>query len=118
MTGCDHKCGYYWLGKKAVIKKVMKSSKVRVLLHEFGDVLPILAHVLNNLRTLVIKYVYGSKKLGYAETQTTQWGKMKKKSTQRLMPNEDILNHICLGGNCLAHCQKNLHPSSLSNGKC
>ena len=25
------------------------------------DVLPILAHVLNNLKTLAIKYVYGSK---------------------------------------------------------
>ena len=81
--------------KKTVIKKVMKISEVRVLLHECSDALPIPAHVLNNLKTFVIRYVYGSKELGCAETRATQWEKMKKKSTQRLMPDEDTLNHIC-----------------------
>ena len=27
--------------------------------------------------------------------QATQWEKMKKNSTERLMPDEDTLNHIC-----------------------
>ena len=54
------------------------------------DVLPIPAHVLNNLKTFVIRYVYGSKVLGCAEAWATQWEKLKKKSMQRLMPDEDI----------------------------
>ena len=80
ITGCDHKCGFYGHGKKAAIKKVMKSSEARVLLHECGDALPIPTHVLNNLKTFVIKYVYRSKELGCAETRATEWEKMKKKS--------------------------------------
>ena len=34
---------------------------------------------------------------------------MKKKSTQRLMPDEDTLNHTCLPANYLAHCQNTLY---------
>ena len=84
------------------------------------DVLPIPAYVLNSLKTFAIRYVYGSKVLGCAETRATQWEKMKKKSMQRLMTDEDILNHICLRGNYLAYCQKNFelshHPSPIGNG--
>ena len=43
--------------------------------------------------------------------QATQCEKMKKKSTERLMPDEDTLNHICLRANYLAHCQENFHLS-------
>ena len=120
LTGCDHNCGFYGHGKKAVIKKVMKSSEARVLLHECSDTLPIPAHVLKNLNTFVIKYIYGSKELGCAETQATEREKMKKKSMQRLMPDEDTLSHICLCANYLAYCQKNFHlshqPSPIGNG--
>ena len=56
-------------------KKVIRSSEARVLLHECGDTLPIPAHVLNNLKTFVIKYVYGTKELGCAKTRATQWQK-------------------------------------------
>ena len=120
IIGCDHNCGFYGHGKKAVIKKVMKSSEARVLSHECGNALPIPAHVLNNPKTFVIKYVYGSKESGCAETRARQWEKMKKKSTQRLMPDEDTLKHICLRANYLAYCQKNFHlsrhPSPTGNG--
>ena len=34
---------------------------------------------------------------------------MKKKSTQRLMPDEDTLNHTCLRANYLALCQNTLY---------
>ena len=52
--------------------------------------------------------------------QATQLDKMKKKSTERLMPNENTLNHICLRANHLAYCQKNFqlsrHLSPNGNG--
>ena len=47
----------------------MKSSKATVLLHECGDAIPISARVLNNLKTFVIKYVYGSTQLDCPETK-------------------------------------------------
>ena len=63
------------------------------------------------IKSFVIKYFYGSKELGCAETRKTWWEKLKKKSTQRLMPDKDTLNHICLRANYLAYCQKNFHLS-------
>ena len=93
------------------MKKDLKRSNARVLLHECCDVIPVQAHVLNNLKTFVIKYVYGSKELGFAETE------MKKKN---MLPDEDTLNHICLCANYLAYFQKNFqlirHPSPTGNG--
>ena len=56
----------------------MKGSKARVLLHECSDTFPIPAHVLNNLKIFVIKYVFGSKELGCAEARVTQWEKNEK----------------------------------------
>ena len=94
MTGCDHNCGFYGHCKKGLIKRVMKSSEARVLLYECGDALPIPAHALNNVKTFVIKYVYENKELRCAETRATQWEKVKKKSTQRLMADENTLSHI------------------------
>ena len=45
---------------------------------------------------------------------------MKKKSTQRLMPDKDALNHICLHASYLVYCQKNFHlsrhPCPIGNG--
>lgn len=68
----------------------------------------------------MIKYVYGSKEITCAETRASQWKKMKKKNTQRLMPDEDTLNHICSRANYLSYCQKNFqlscHPSPIGNG--
>ena len=68
----------------------------------------------------MIKYVYGSSKvLVCTETRATQWEKLKKKSTQRLMPDEDTLNHICLRENHLAHCQFPIgNDWGIIDGKC
>ena len=61
----------------------------------------------------------GKKEMGCAETWATQWEKIKKKSTRRLMPDEDKSNHICLRANYLACCQNNFqlsrHPSPIWN---
>ena len=45
---------------------------------------------------------------------------MKKKNTQRLVPGEDTLEHICERANYLSYCQKNFqmreHPSPIGKG--
>ena len=43
-----------------------------------------------------------------------------KKTTLRLMPDEDTLNYICVRANYLSYCQRNYrlksHPSPIGNG--
>ena len=75
MTGCDHNCGFYGRGKRAIIEKVMKVPDARSLLHGCGDMLPIPSTVLNNLKKFVIKYIYGSNEMSCAETRAKQWKK-------------------------------------------
>ena len=82
--------GFYGHGKKSRHKKSYEKLRSMSSVTWMRDVLPIPAHVLNNLKTFVIRYVYGSKVLGCAEAWATQWEKLKKKSMQRLMPDEDI----------------------------
>ena len=45
---------------------------------------------------------------------------MKRKNTQRLMPDDDTLSHICRRANYLAYCQKHFqlseHPSPICHG--
>ena len=95
MTDCDHNCGFYGHRKKAVIKKLWKPPK-----QEFCYMNVLMQFQFQLMYcTFVIKYVYGSKEFGCVETWATQWEKMKKKNTHRLMPDEDTLNHICLHAN-------------------
>ena len=75
MTGCDHNCGFYGRGKKAIIEKVSRVPEARALLHGCGDMLPIQPTVLENLKKFVIKYVYGSDGISCAETRAKQWKK-------------------------------------------
>ena len=49
MTGCDHNCGFYGRGKKAIIEKVSKIPEARALLLGCGDMLPIQTTVLDDL---------------------------------------------------------------------
>ena len=120
MTGCDQNCGFYGRGKATIIEKVSSASEARELLRECGDQLPIPDHVLENLKMFVIKYVYGSKEQTCAETRASQWKKMKRKNTQRLMTDDDTLTHICRRANYLAYCQKHFqlseHPSPIGHG--
>ena len=46
-------------GKATIIEKASSASEARELLRECGDQLPILDHVLENLKMFFIKYVYG-----------------------------------------------------------
>ena len=98
----------------------MKSPEARNLLLECGDTIPITKNVLKKLKKFVLKFVYGTKKSTCAEARADQWKSMKKKSTQRLVPDEDTLEHICIRANYLSYCQKQYqlksHPSPIGNG--
>ena len=120
MTGCDHNCGFYGRGKKMVIEKTIKSSEARNLLSECGDTLPIQQNVLDDLKRFVLRYIYGSSEVTCADARAQQWNGMKKKNTQRLVPDEDTLELVCKRANYLSYCQKKfymkVHPSPIGNG--
>ena len=50
MTGCDHNCGFYGHGKRAVIEKVSNTPEARALLSECGNNLSFPIQVLSNLK--------------------------------------------------------------------
>ena len=87
ITGCDHKCDFYGLEKKqkkptkqnknkqtnkqktkakTVIKKLWKALKQEFCKFKSSDTFLIPVHLLKNLKTFMIKYVYVSKELGCA----------------------------------------------------
>ena len=119
---------FYGHGKKSVVEKVIKIPKARELLSRCGDDLPISADVLNCLKIFVLKYIYGINSESCAVARASQWKKMKKKNTLRLVPDDDTLRHICIRANYLSYCQKHFqlkdHPQpfghgwELINGKC
>ena len=49
MTGCDHNCGFYGYGKRALIENVLNTPEPRVLLSECCNNLPIPIQVLSNI---------------------------------------------------------------------
>ena len=67
-----------------------------MLLWGCGDSLPISPVVLTNLKNLVTKYVYCSNESSCAEGKSFVMAKDEKKTTLRLMPDEDTLNYICV----------------------
>ena len=93
-----------------------------------GNFLPASPDVINDLKTFVLKYIYGSNSEKLEITRSDQWKKMKKKNRQRLVPDNDTLTHICERANYLAFCGKHFqlrdHPEpigygwDLINGKC
>ena len=60
MTGCDQNCGFYGRGEKAVMEKVINGSEARNLLSLCGETLSLQPNVLNSLRKVLLKYIYGS----------------------------------------------------------
>ena len=83
--------------------KLLKNPYALSLLSSCGEALPISSSVLGEF---VILYIYGNNEVSCEVTSATQWKKMKKKNTQRLMPDKDTLDHICVRANYLPYCQK------------
>ena len=120
LTGCDHNSGFYGYGKKVVMDKVINCLESREVLSSCGKELPLQEKVLEDLKTFVLKYIYCSNEKTCGEAMAEEWKKRKKKTTQRLIPDDGTLNHIYERANYLSYCQMHLelseHPSPLGNG--
>ena len=97
LTGSDSTLGFFGRGKKAVVKNVLKNIEdAKLLLDDLGKSLTMPEAVYKKIILFVLRFVYNHKKsLNIAESHSLVWRRMKKKSTQRLPPDEDTLRgHI------------------------
>lgn len=129
LTGNDSNNGFYGRGKRSLFEKTMKKQKFQNLLKNVGTEIPLKPPVLCEMKQYIIQVIYGDlKSVTAAECRANKWKQLKKKSTLRLCPDDDTLNHICERANYLSflqmHPDLHNHPSPvghgwlLENGKC
>ena len=74
-----------------------------------GGELPLSENTRKLMKAFVIEAIYGnSKHIIPGEARATKWRSLKKKSTLRLCPDDDTLDHYCERANFLSYIQ--LHP--------
>ena len=96
MTGCDSNNGFYGYGKNSIYDKISRVSHLRDLITDVGKELPLSDSVRKMMKTLVIQAIYGDNKSETPrKTRSVKWKSMKKKSTLRLSPDDDTLDHYC-----------------------
>ena len=80
LTGCDANSCFFGHGKMSLYEKLSKSTEARSLISKCGEGLPLSDDVLNDLKSFVIRYIYGdtqSSSLNLA--RATKWKRQKKK---------------------------------------
>ena len=130
ITGSDHTSGFYGHGKKKAIQKVISDLKARELLGRIGESIDLKDSIRADMKTFVLSYIYGeSGNATCKQARASKWQKMKKKkSSIRLPPDDDSLNHHVERTSYIKYFQFNYklfdHPSpighgwELVNGKC
>ena len=93
----------------SLYEKLSKSTAARSLISKCGEVLPLSDDVLNNLKSFVIRYIYGDKQSSSLNlARATKWKRQKKKYLMRLLPDDDSLEQHIKRANFLAYIQR--HP--------
>ena len=121
MTGCDANNGFYGHGKSSIYEKIEKVPQLRNLIKNVGGELPLSDNTRKLMKAFVIEAIYGdSKHLIPGEARAAKWRSLKKKSTLRLCPDDDTLDHYCERANFLSYIQLHPeiynHPSPIGHG--
>ena len=121
MTGCDSNNGFYGHGKNSIFEKLTKVARFRDMIKDVGKVLPLPDATRKLMKSFVIEVIYGdSKSVTSAEARAAKWKTLKKKSTLRLCPDDDTLNHYCDRANYLSYIQLHpelyMHPPPIGHG--
>ena len=121
MTGYDSTNRFYGHGKNSIYDKVSRVSHLRDLIIDVGKEPPLSDSVRKMMKTFVIQTIYGDSKSETPwEAKSVKWKSMKKKSTLRLCPDDDTLDHYCEPANYLSHIQLHSevynHPSPIGHG--
>jgi len=95
ITGTDHTSAFFGHGKK-VLQKVVSDPEARELLQQVGERLELRDEVKAAIKTFVL-YIMYSENAGVRPTcgqaRASKWHKNEEKSTVRLPPDDDMLNH-------------------------
>ena len=97
--------GFFGRGKKAVIKNVRKNiDEAKELLENFGKSLTMTEDCFKSVILFVIRFIYNDRKSSsLAESRCLSQKQMKKKSTQRLPPDEDFLRWHIMSSNYIIY---------------
>ncbi len=121
MTGCDANSCFYGHGKTLLYEKMVKNLEARSLLLKCGESLPLNEDVLEDLKSYVIRYVYGDARSSSLDlARAAKWKGQKKKSLMCLHPDDDSLTQHIKRTNYLAYIQRHpdmkRHPSPIGHG--
>ena len=129
LTGSDHTSEFYGHWKKPLPQKLMKDLEARELLGRVGESLELKDKVKADMKAFILSKVYcEDNALTCGQARASKWQKLKKKSTVRLPPDDDTMNHHCARTNYITYCQLHFtlveHPTQIghgweiTNGKC
>ena len=121
MTVCDSNNGFYGHGKNSVYDKISRVLHLWDLIIDVGKERPLSDSVSKVMKTFVIQAIYGNNKSqSPGEATSVKWKSMKKKSTLRLCPDDDTLDHYCERASYISYIQLHPevynHPSSTGHG--
>ena len=108
ITVCYSSNGFYGYGKNSIYDKISRVLHLRDLIINVGKKLPLSDSVRKVMNTFVIQAMDDNKSETLGEARSVKWKSMKKKSTLRLCPVDDNLDHYCKRANYLSYIQ--LHP--------
>ena len=129
LSGCDANSCFSGHSKISLYEKLSKSTEAGSLISKCREGLLLSDDVLNDLKSFVIRYIYGDTQNSSLNLAcATKWKSLKKKSSVRLLPDDDNLEQHIKCANFLAYvqCHPDLrrHPSpighvwELVNGQC
>ena len=91
-------------GKMSLYEKLLKSAEARNLISKCGEGLTLSNDVFNDIKSFVIRYIYGDTHSSTLnQTRATKWKSLKKKSLMRLLPDDDSLKQHIKCANFLAY---------------
>ena len=89
-TGCDFTSGFYGHGKASIMKQLQKTQGGTALLAAVGEKLPVTSEMQKNLEEFTLRCIYNDhSSRNLSEARAKKWTHMKRKTTQRLPPDED-----------------------------
>jgi len=112
-----------------VLQKIINDPEARELLARAGENLKLRDDVRAEMKTFVLSKVYTERAdATCSQARTSKWHKLKRKSTLRLPPDDDSLNHHVERPNYITYCQLHYalfehlspigHGWEILNGKC
>ena len=121
MTGCDANSAFCGHGKKSLYDKMMKTPEARTFLTKCGENLLLNETVMDDLKSYVIRYIYGDlKNASLDQARANKWKMQKKKSFMHVPPDDDSVTQHIKRANYLAYIQRypdiRMHHSPIGHG--